>query len=141
MRLSLVTLSAVAATLISQSAIAQTPTATRSTDPLDYAPAVTPFAEDFSWAPASCAPAAPTLRSGAFTAELRVDVPFHYSFSVGPAHRRGRFATAAARSRRRSPVGRPPLPRTARFAAKTRPQVCSTDIWMWWAAPWGTRAD
>jgi hypothetical protein len=69
---------------LAQTSPAQTPPAQPAqpaVDPLDYAPAVTPFSEDFSWAPASYAPASPTLRSGAFTAELRVDVPFHYSFN------------------------------------------------------------
>lgn len=48
----------------------------------DYQPAVTPFAfGDFSWAPASYAPADTPLRAGPFTGEVRLDVPFHYSLA------------------------------------------------------------
>lgn len=50
-------------------------------DPRDYAPAVTPFSEDFSWSPANYAPANPLLHAGAFTGEIRIDAPFHYSFN------------------------------------------------------------
>lgn len=50
-------------------------------DPLDYAPAITPFSGDFSWSPANYAPANPVLHAGAFTGEIRIDAPFHYSFA------------------------------------------------------------
>ncbi len=55
-------------------------TATSSSS--DYAPRVTPFGfGDMSWAPGNYAPAESLLHHGAFTGEVRVDVPFHYSFA------------------------------------------------------------
>lgn len=60
--------------------VASPPIAARS-NARDFAPAVTPFAFDQSWAPGAYAPATPSLSAGPFTGEIRLDAPFHYSFA------------------------------------------------------------
>lgn len=49
--------------------------------PSDFAPRVTPFSGDFAWTPAGYAPRDTPLNWGPFKGEIRVDVPFHYSFA------------------------------------------------------------
>lgn len=57
--------------------------AQQAADDSDYHPAVTPFGwGDFSWSPSNYAPSESALHWGPFTGEVRLDVPYHFSFAT-----------------------------------------------------------